>query len=246
MRKVVLVALCFSAVTAGFSGGAQVSAADLGDWRSDRSYKDEPVYVPRYPFSWTGFYVGANVGYGFGDSSSFADTGEGFAIHPGGWVGGLQGGYNWQYDRFMTGVEIDLGVLGADDGQSSATAFTDTEYGGYGALTGRLGMVEDRWLFYLKGGLAFASIENRAGIVAGGVITDLTEKDEMRLGWTVGGGVEYAFQPNWSMKVEYMYMDFGDDTSRGLTGDIFHHDNELHAVKVGVNYRLMPGRVPLR
>jgi outer membrane immunogenic protein len=101
-------------------------------------------------------------------------------------------------------------------------------------------------LFYFKGGLAFANIENRAGIIAGGVITDLTESDDTNLGWVIGGGAEFAFQRNWSMKVEYLYMDFGEDRSGGFAGGTFRHDNELHTIKVGVNYRLQEAEIPLR
>jgi outer membrane immunogenic protein len=256
MRKVVFVALSafFPPLLAGLSG-EPARAADLGDWRQDRSYKDEPpIYVPRY-FSWTGFYIGGNLGYATGDSSSAsfdggfdAVGGEGLTVHPSGFMGGLQAGYNWQAGNFVAGVEVDLGTLGADDEDSTGTAYVDSEYGGYGALTGRLGFADDRWLFYLKGGLALANIENTASAVAGGAIvgTDFTQTEETRLGWTLGAGAEYAFHPNWSMKIEYMYMDFGDDRSGNADGDTFTHDNDLHSIKVGVNYRLQQGPAPLR
>jgi outer membrane immunogenic protein len=253
MRKVVFVAL--SALLPGLAiSGEHARAADL-DWRSDRSYKDEPITVPRYYFSWTGFYLGGNLGYATGDSSSsssdggFDAGGDGFVVHPSGWMGGLQAGYNWQTTNFVFGVEADLGALGADDEQNSATAFADAEYGGFGALTARLGYADDRWLFYAKGGLALANIENTAGALGpGGVIVgaDFTQADETHLGWTLGAGVEYAFHPNWSMKLEYMYMDFGEETSSNADGDTFTHDNELHSIKVGINYRLQPMQAPLR
>jgi outer membrane immunogenic protein len=244
MRKFLFVASCLCSAVAFAGDTAPVLAADL-DWRSDRSLKDEPVYVPRYRFSWTGFYLGGNLGYSWGTSSSSDASGGAFdgagglTIHPSGWTVGLQGGYNWQYDKLVIGVETDLGLLNADESERTGTAFVDTEYGGYGTLTGRLGYAEERWLFYLKGGLAFANIENQAGAVAAGAIdlSDLTEPDETRLGWTLGLGAEYAFQPNWSMKIEYLYMDFGQDSSGNIDGDTFHHDNDLHSIKVGVNYR---------
>jgi outer membrane immunogenic protein len=254
MRKFVFVAssFLFLAVLA-LGGGRAAQAADL-DWRSDRSLKDEPIIVPRHRFSWTGFYLGGNLGYAWGDTSTYSGDGgfegatDGFVIHPSGWAGGIQGGYNWQFDNFLFGIEGDLGYLGVDDRESTATAFAETEYGGYGALTARLGYAEDRWLFYLKGGLALANIENRAGAINAGVVdaADLTELDDTRLGWTLGGGVEYAFHPNWSMKFEYMYMDFGDDNSTNIDGDGFNHDNDLHSIKVGVNYRFLPMLEPLR
>ena len=95
------------------------------------------------------------------------------------------------------------------------------EYGGYGTLTGRLGYADDRWLFYAKGGLALANIENTAGAFTGGDIdpSDFTSLDETRAGWTLGVGVEYAFQRDLSMKIEYLYMDFGADRSSNFDGD---------------------------
>ena len=146
------------------------------------------------------------------------------------------------------GVEGDLGILGAEDRQASATEFTKADYGAYGALTARLGYAEERWLFYLKGGAAFANIENSAGAIAGGVVdaTDLTKDDDTRVGWAIGAGAEFAFQPNWSMKIEYLYMDFGSDVSGNIDGDTFRHENDIHTVKVGLNYRLQTIEPPLR
>ena len=112
----------------------------------------------------------------------------------------------------------------------------------------RLGYTDSRWLLYTKGGLAFANITNQAGAISGGVEdpTDKTVKDETQLGWTIGGGMEYAFRPDWSMKIEYLYMDFGDDNSTNADGDLFIHDNSLHTVKVGLNYRLPDRYEPLK
>jgi outer membrane immunogenic protein len=245
MRKVVFVALCLFVLPTCALGTSPASAADL-DWRTDRSFKDEPIVVPRYNFSWAGYYLGGNLGYTWGHSTTgpqagdpFNGGGDGFVVHPSGLDGGIQGGYNWQTGNLLAGIEVDLGILDASDQQNSATAFVRAEYGNYGTLAGRLGMVDDRWLFYVKGGLALADIENRAGALTGGVInpTFLTDSDKIRAGYAIGGGAEFAFQPNWSMKIEYMYMDFGKDTSGNADGDSFRHDNALSSVKVGVNYR---------
>jgi outer membrane immunogenic protein len=253
MRKFVFVASSVCSLLAFTGGGAPAMAADL-DWRSDRSMKDEPVFVPRYRFSWTGFYLGGNLGYSWGTTSSSDASGAAFdgagglTTHPSGWTGGLQGGYNWQFDNIVVGVEADLGLLDASERERTGTAFIDVEYGAYGTLTGRLGLTDDRWLYYLKGGFAFANIENQAGAIAGGGIdlTDLTDTEETRAGWALGLGAEYAFHPNWSMKIEYLYMDFGQDSSTNIDGDTFHHDNDLHSIKVGVNYRFGPDFTPLR
>jgi outer membrane immunogenic protein len=236
------------------------SAADLG---RDRGYKDyskdygDPIVVPAY-FSWTGFYIGGHLGYGWGTSSSFNnpdlgngdafDGADGFSINPNGGLAGVSLGYNWQTDAFVFGVEGDLGYLGADDGDRNALGFANAEYGVYGTLTARIGYAEDRWMFYAKGGLAFADIENNAGAIAGGVVTaaDFTHAHEVRAGWALGAGVEFAFQRDLSMKIEYLYMDFEGDRSTNIDGDVFGHENDIHTVKVGLNYSLQRVIEPLK
>ena len=234
------------------------NAADLGD--HNRSYKDygDPIVVPPDYFSWTGFYLGAHLGYGWGSSSSVNlpgagngnafDGADGIDIEPDGWLGGVTLGYNWQTDAFVFGVESDLGYLGAGDSRRTAIAFGTADYGGYGTLAARLGYADDRWMFYAKGGFAFADIENRAGAAFGGVTEplDATRLREIKAGWALGAGVEFAFRPDVSMKLEYLYMDFEDDRSGNLDGDVFRHENDIHTLKVGLNYSLQREFEPLR
>ena len=259
MLKCVSVASRFAfafALTA--SAWSPASAADLGDYnRGYRGYKDygDPIVVPSNYFSWTGFYIGGHFGYGWGTSSSnaassgaFDNATGGYEMDPSGWFGGATIGYNWQTDSIVFGVEADLGYLGAEDGKRNSVGFANTEYGGYGTLTGRLGYTEDRWLLYAKGGVAFADIENTAGAVSSGLndVTDYTKMHEVRAGWALGVGVEHAFQQDVSLKVEYLYMDFGDDYSGNLDGDAFGHDNDIHTLKVGLNYHLQSPFEPLK
>lgn len=233
-------AFAFAFMAAAWS---PASAADLGG--PDRSYKDygDPIVVPQSYFSWTGFYIGGHLGYGMGTSSSvdasggaFNDLVNGFEIDPSGWLGGLTIGYNWQTDAFVFGLEGDLGYLDAHDRETASGAFAEAEYAGYGTLTARIGYSDSRWLFYAKGGLALADITNRAGDIGDG--TDITRISEVRSGWALGGGVEHAFQHDMSLKVEYLYMDFGDDNSGNTDGDIYRHENDIHTLKVGFNYSL--------
>lgn len=257
MRKCVFVAsrVAFAfAVTAAAWGPA--SAADLRDY--NRSYKDYGAPIEVQSFSWNGPYIGLTLGNGWGSSSSFNefdrgngdafDGNDGLSNEPSGWLGGVTLGYVWQFDAFVFGIEGDIGYLGMDDGNSNGFAFVETEYGGYGTLTARLGFAYDRWLYYAKGGLAFADIETSAGDLDGGFVdqSDFTNVHEVRTGWALGGGIEYAFQTNMSMKIEYLYMDFGEHTSTNFDGDVFGHDNDLHTIKVGLNYNLQPVFEPLR
>lgn len=262
MRKCVFAAsrvafACVVAVAASIPAGA----ADLRNYnnRSMKDYDDGPIVVPRSQyFSWTGPYIGAGIGYGWGSSSSFNvlnsgngdafDGADGFSIEPHGWLAGVSLGYNWQFDNLVVGLESDLGYLGADDTQENALGFAHAEYSGYGTLTARLGYAQDRWMFYAKGGLAFADIENTAGAFTAGDIdpSDFTKDDGIKTGWALGAGVEYAFQRDLSMKIEYLYMDFGEDRSTNFDGDSFRHENDIHTVKVGLNYSLQRIYDPLK
>jgi outer membrane immunogenic protein len=226
------------------------NSADLGYPRGG-GYKDygDPIVVPSNFFSWTGFYLGGNLGYSWGNATTYNLPGvgngdgfdggaTGFDLTPYGWLGGVSAGYNWHADAFVFGLEGDLGYIGAEDGERSPLAFAETEYGWYGTLTARAGYAQDRFLFYAKGGLALADIHNSAGAVVGGVDDpfDYTSSDEIHAGWALGGGAEYAFNPNMTMKLEYVYMDFGTETSGNGDGDFFEHDNDIHTIKVGVSY----------
>src|SRR5688572_12280267 len=112
-------------------------AADLGTYRGGGGYKDygEPIVVPPL-FSWTGFYVGAHLGYGWGTSSSFNVPGagggdafdgaiDGIETSPSGWLGGISVGYNYHIDNILVGVEADLGYLGAEASEDNAFGFQD-------------------------------------------------------------------------------------------------------------------------
>jgi outer membrane immunogenic protein len=180
-----------------------------------------------------------------------------FDLEPEGWFGGVQLGANWQRGVFVFGVEGDLGYLGIDDGYTLIRPFDDrdiasVEYGWYGTLTGRLGVASDRTLVYAKGGLAFADIEHEAAdIDFNGTSFEIYEGSRTRwndvaTGWALGGGIEQALSRSLSLKAEYLYMDFGSETSRSPEGDIYEHDNTLHTVKIGLNYRLTDHDEPLK
>lgn len=111
-----------------------------------------------------------------------------------------------------------------------------------GLASGRIGHAWDRWLVYLKAGGAIAGekyVVNVPGVIA-------ATPTETRFGWLVGGGVEYGLDANWSVKLEYNYIDLG--TSRiallapsGLTF-IFDQEQQVHLAKIGINYRIAAGR----
>ncbi len=187
------------------------------------------------PFSWTGFYVGINGGYGWGKSNWTAGaitTGD-FNVK-GPLVGGTLG-YNLQTGAWVFGLEAD-----ADADASWIKGSTTVNCGGGGCETsnrwlatgrGRIGYAWDRFLPYITGGVA-------GGDIKMGAVNGTVSETKTKLGYTVGGGVEYAFLGAWSAKIEYLYVDLGKASCSaatcGLTTDVKFNAN---IVKLGVNYR---------
>jgi outer membrane immunogenic protein len=192
------------------------------------SYK-APVYVA--PFSWTGFYVGLNGGYMWGQSK-WSGTSN-FEVTPKGWLGGGTLGYNFQTGVWVWGIEGDIDYVNlkgtADSSFCSGCTFKETWLG---TLRGRVGYSYDRWLPYLTGGLAYGNMYMQGP--AGG------SENKTKAGWTLGAGVEYAFLGAWSTKLEYLYVDLGSATC-GMANCGFATNEEVKfkasVVRVGLNYR---------
>ena len=209
------------------SSGAMLPNALAADLPSLR---EPPVFAPPPPlpvFTWTGFYAGVQAGYEFGRSTGFATsnlTGAGLAANsasPDGVIGGGHIGYLYSTQSLpflgqafggllgaggVVGIEGD--VNGADYRRTYALGgFTDgTREMIEGSVRGRLGIAVDRALFYATGGVAFGGLRNTyTNSVTGG----LDSLDRTRVGYTVGGGVEYAITNNVSLRAEYRFTDFG-------------------------------------
>jgi len=222
-------------------------------------YKAAPAAIA--PLSWTGFFVGSHVGWGEGQKK-FIDNfptpdGEVDAdVRNRGWIGGLQGGYNQQFNWLVLGVEGDFTWSGVRNTNFSCFAFgnqvcsADAEW--FSTLAGRAGVAFGPALLYATGGIAWArdtftdlatclgsQPQRRGGIPA--LCGDQFIGSEIRAGWMVGFGLEYLFAPRWSVKVEYDYLDFGqrstvlvDGLGNAFTEEI--HQN-VQLVKVGLNYK---------
>ena len=220
------------------------------------------------PYNWTGFYLGGNAGYGWGGSTGntivvLSDptglfTGyTGFRypnLSPNGAIGGGQIGYNWQFNSFVLGIEGDIdGILNKSRGNNVIVVPTvgPVAVAGHGGgnwvstLAARFGWAVDRTLFYGKVGYGWANGSGSA------TVTNLTTGqfygiggDGTRSGWLVGGGIEYAFAPNWTVKGEYNYLNTGKSrtffvpaTGPFLAGDVFHSGGrDVQMVKFGFNY----------
>ena len=162
-------------------------------------------------------------------------------MDPVGIFGGFQLGYNVQMAHWVVGFESDIGYLGVKQSQRPApNDWVEVEYDAYATVTGRIGVAWDRIISYVKGGGVVARIRNTASDLVGtGTInaTDFSEVTENRWGWAVGTGFEYAILPSWTLKSEFLYMDFGSHRSTNLDGDFFDHHNRLYTAKIGLNYR---------
>jgi outer membrane immunogenic protein len=227
MRKSLLLGAAYVALAT-----APAFAADL----PARGPVKAPAMIPPV-FSWTGCYVGVHVGGGF-----MANTDTDAA----GVIGGGQLGCNYQFaPNFVLGIEGDFSGASIKDDQSLTVVGLGTGTQSFqvdwlASVTGRLGYSVDQLLFYVKGGVAFANASaGMSGTVVG--IPFAGSLDETFTGWTVGGGIEWAFAPNWSTKIEYDYYDLGSKsfsvTGVGLPTAVFDFHPQIHVVKAGVNYR---------
>lgn len=204
------------------------SAADL----PARTYTKAPVVSPAY--NWSGFYAGVHGGYAWSNEVTAGIVGLGTLTETSsdfkGGFGGATIGYNWQApgSQFVFGIEADAAGAGIQYSSGAFGAGASTKINALGSVTGRVGFAFDSALIYAKGGWAWANNEFTA--FAGGA--SITES-QFHSGWTIGGGVEWGFAPNWSAKAEYMYADFSNETylNTVILGA------SLHTVKGGINYR---------
>lgn len=237
MRRGLFALLAVAGVT---TGTGIASAADI----QRPVYKAPPAGVMPVAYDWTGFYVGGHVGYGWADKSWQDGFGLfGISQRANGFLGGGQAGFNYQVGQFVFGVEGDMSWSGMKGSTNTLASSFNTDVDWTATLTGRLGMAFDRWLVYGKGGAAWARDRYSTNFYT----LPGTEVTDTRLGWTVGAGVEYAFAPQWTAKLEYNYMDFGTRSVSFAPGFSTDIDQQVHAVKFGVNYKFgSPGAIIAR
>src|SRR5262247_2673054 len=229
-------------------------AANAAD-RSPPPYSPPPYVPPVYappPFSWTGFYVGGNIG-GAWANRDVLDPFFGVNFNNGNsngvFIGGGQLGYNWQVGYAVLGIEADFD--GAANNNNTGTVFIPTvgsiqvtsNNRWITTLAARFGVTNGPWLFYGKAGGGWVGSDDFTvtNLTTGSSIT--VSNNNTNSGWLVGAGIEWAFLPNWSAKVEYNYLGLGDRTftvpagSPFLASDTFTQSNRsIQMVKVGINY----------
>ena len=204
MKKTVWAMTLAAAVAA--SGAAM--AADIAN--GPRPYYSAPA--PTY-YNWAGLYGGVNLGYEWGHVTSSS-------VDPTGIAGGAQLGYNWQWNHFVLGAETDIQASAADD------TFAPWKFSNpwFGTLRGRAGYALNNILFYGTLGFAYGGLD--------GQLNSLSE-DKTLTGWTGGAGMEVGFNPQWSAKVEYLYMDLGE-RAFSITG--VNNGLQSNILRFGVNY----------
>lgn len=195
-------------------------------------YRKAAVYQPYAPppFSWQGLYLGINGGYGWADST-LTGGGRSNTVHPTGALIGPTAGYNFQFGNVVAGIEGDLDYSWMHDTSGAVPPCRGCEVHNFylATLRGRLGLAWDRWLPYVTGGAAFGDIQTSTP--AGG------SQFSNRAGWTVGGGLEYAFASPWSAKIEYLYSDLGSMTCDAAhCGTAVAVNFRASTVRVGINY----------
>jgi outer membrane immunogenic protein len=263
--------LALGIVAAAAFCGAPAFAADMPT--------KVPSPLPPAPtFSWTGFYIGANGGaalwdpsysvstpssavapfFAAADAAAIAANGSGNLKTTDATFGG-QIGYNYQIDRALFGAEVDWGrgpsgsvtVVAPTTGAGTEIVNTTASANSLVTLRARLGYVFDRSLFYVTGGAAYSTLKfSQTSGFAGGVATlDSASISQDKWGWTLGGGAEYALDAHWSVKAEYLYVNFGSITfvtnpispygTASGTVPFTHNVSNLNMnlAKLGLNYR---------
>lgn len=263
MRKFVLAAV----------GGLVFSGPAIA---ADLAVKALPPVATAY--DWSGVYIGAHVGagaqsVGFQDPSASTNLviccnfvgglGQGAAApsaNGSSFLGGAQAGWNYQVGRLVVGGDYDfswtrlkgntVGTIpgitpgspfGASESFKVSTDWTAT-------LTSTLGWAVDRWLVYGKAGAAFAHDSYALGMTGYGVPGFASTANEIRAGWTVGAGVAWAIDHNWSVKLEYDYLNFPTravDFTGASPAATFNTNSSqaISEIKLGANYKLAPGLI---
>jgi outer membrane immunogenic protein len=224
---------------------APAVAADL----PARTYSKAPAYIAAV-YDWSGFYIGANGGWGTSRKCWDTNTGLGgtFLATEGchdasGAVAGGQLGYRWQTGAWVFGVEGQGDW--ADLSGSNASLFTPgttdrSKINAFGLMTGQVGYAWNNALLYVKGGAAVTG-DKFAGLTTATGTTIDTAK-ELRWGGTAGVGVEYGFTPSWSAALEYdhLFMGTRTDDFRAPTAAFTREDRirqDMDTVTARINYR---------
>jgi outer membrane immunogenic protein len=243
-----------------------IMAAAGSAFAADMPVKAPPPAYPAY--DWGGMYIGGVIGGAWGETDS-SDPNFGIlgarvgvpVVQPtfsSGFIGGVEGGLRYQLGKLVVGTEADI-TWGSVNGTSttnwvplgvlSRSISADTNW--IATATSSIGIAHNNWLIYTKAGVAYAHTNYTDSWVGGGIPLFTGADSENRVGWTVGAGIEWAICNNWSVKAEYDYLDFGNQTV-AINGTVlpgivnfpasFGMENAQHInqFKAGLNWRILP------
>lgn len=230
----------YGTLLGGFAAVGLVSGALAADLPRHQPYQPSyktPQMMPH--FTWTGFYIGGNVGYGWSNGSGTITFGPNSGPYSGsgdGVLGGLQAGYNWQTGSVVLGLETDIqasGGRGSVTGQAGGTTFSGTgKTPWFGTIRARIGYAFDRTMVYATGGAVYGQSK------LDGVSSTLGpfSSSVNYWSWTLGGGLEHAIWERWSTKLEYLYVGSPNRApippNTAIDGTV-----RSHIVRAGLNYR---------
>ncbi len=202
------------------------------------------AYAPQI-YNWTGIYVGGHIGGGYSNSTwtDPINAAVNDDFNSWGFLGGAQVGVNAQFNRLVIGLEGDFSWTSIkNSGTDSIGDTLNTSVQWTSTVTGRVGAAFDRLLVYGKGGLALAQDQSSLTDLGGNTSTDTI----LRTGWTVGAGLEYALDDNWSAKIEYDYLGFGPQSmnfNTPMLGPVTSSTSlDVQEVKAGLNFRFGGGQ----
>jgi outer membrane immunogenic protein len=257
MRKVLAAGVAL--MVSGFAG--PVMAADL---------EVEPAYKAPLPvvraFSWSGFYLGGNVGGHWGNDEFSTATDPGFAaaavvdavsvitLHPRGFEGGVQAGYNWAGIGGVWGIEVDANWLGGTASRTlpgipvptGPAALSDSAQATFlSTFRMRWGIPYDRALFFATAGFAVGTLKTPDTFAQAGLPAQSVSSSTTKAGLAVGGGIDYAFTDSWSARLEYLYIALQNvqptipATPGNLDGITVTHKYSDSIARFALNYRFV-------
>ncbi len=230
MNKVLIAAIGAAAMSlVSLAATSCASAADV-------PYPGGAPATYDYPpaFTWSGFYLGVNVGFGFGDFNGYGANYLGQS--PIGGALGLTGGYNYQSGNLLAGVEGDFAWSHISDettyprpGVSASGTIQNIT-----TIRGRVGYAMDRILVFGTAGYAGANIR---GVLNNVLYPAVADQTYYANGFALGLGVEYAITPKISAKAEYLYTSLGSNTYFNNTPNVSTAGANINLLRAGVNYK---------
>ncbi len=220
---------------------ATASAPAIAADQAPAMPRKAPAAVPAY--DWNGFYFGGHVGYGQGRANATVTDPAvtSLANTFGGNIAGVQLGYNMVLpSRLLLGLETDLTFANYLEsnaiiaGVPTARSNVSEQYDYAGTVRARLGYVLDPWMIYATGGFAFAGTR----VLNEPPNIDQEKKLNVRPGWSLGAGLEYALSPHWSARVEYLYNQYVGGDAQFPSGTHYHSTFDFQELRVGLNRKL--------